>query len=234
MFGLEYAEDSRLRRASDGLGPRAPAGLVDAVVGLPEADVQGRGQRRPTETIAPGDGLPLGGVPVAPVEYDECLADRCDIARDRSRLRRGEVDRLVGRGVVLGECRSASSEAPVLDDVVRARGRELLARRGLRRRLVASELRARGPVLPTAAPCSLVARNGSAGFCGMLGKVSGRATSMACAHQTSRVWRNRRICCPAAARSAGESAARRCMTRCWRSRAASSVRIWAPFSPYIS
>ena len=61
MLGLEYAEDSRLCRASDGLGPRAPAGLVDAVVGLPEADVQGRGQRRPAETIAPGDAAPSRG-----------------------------------------------------------------------------------------------------------------------------------------------------------------------------
>ena len=176
--------------------------------------------------------LPVGGVPVAPVEDDECLADRCDVAGDRSRLGRGEVDRLVRGGVVFRECRCASSEAPVLDDVVRARGCELLSRRGVRRRLVASDLQRAGQF----SHCGAVLTRGAERIGRLVrdvgeGQRAGHIDGLRAPDE--RVCRKRRICCPASARSSGESAASRCITRCWRSSAASSVRIWAPFSPYI-
>ena len=210
MLGLEDAEDSQLGGASNGFGPRAPARLVHAVVGLPEADVQRRGERRPAESIAPGEGLPCGGVAIPAIEHDEGLADRGDVACDRPRLCCGQVDRLIWRGVMLGEGCSACGEAPVLDG---ARGRELLARRLPCRRLIASRLQGSSEL----SHCGAVIARRTERIGRLLRNVRERERSrhsMACAHQTRTVCRNRRICWPAAARSGDEASARRRMMRC--------------------
>ena len=73
VLGLEYAEDPRPGRALDDLGLRAPAEVVDGVVGLPEVDVERRRECRPPESGALRKRLPAGRVPVALVEYDDRL-----------------------------------------------------------------------------------------------------------------------------------------------------------------
>jgi len=99
VLGLQHSEDFRPGRSMDRLGPRAPAGLVDAVIGLPEADVERRSECCPPEPIAASERLPVGCVPVATVEHDQCLADRRDVTCDGSGLRSREVNRQVRRGV---------------------------------------------------------------------------------------------------------------------------------------
>jgi hypothetical protein len=90
VLGLEDAEDALLRTDPQFMGPRAPPGVVDAVVGLAEADVECGGERRPPEPAGFGELLPARDLEVALVEDDERLGDSGDVTDERLCLGAGE------------------------------------------------------------------------------------------------------------------------------------------------
>jgi hypothetical protein len=73
VLRLEDAEDPWPDWIGDDLGFRAPAELVDGVVGLSEVDVESGSEGRPPEPSAVCQGFPSGRVLVALVEDDDRL-----------------------------------------------------------------------------------------------------------------------------------------------------------------
>lgn len=123
----------------------SPDQVIELAAARSEADVECPDQWGPSEAVAPSERLPLGCVPVAPVQDHESLTDRRDVTCDGTDLGCSEMHGSVGRGVVLSQDGSARSQPPVLDQHVGARRRELKARgRGFDPSSPAARERSRG------------------------------------------------------------------------------------------
>ena len=162
MLGLEDSEDPGPCQALDRLGLRAPARVVDGVVGLAEVDVEGGGECRPAEACALRRAAPSRAcsryrwsrttsawamAATSPTNVWAWGAVRCDAT--------------VRGGVVLGERGSAREFAPVLHDEVVARRRQQVARCRAGRRLGLSACsRARASSPAPVVPCPLVRGRG--------------------------------------------------------------------------